>query len=470
MNKKRNTAKVLISVLLLTLVFHTWTQAKETKMYIYYINETGSVSQTDGMDAVAAVKTTKSSLTGINFNGATKELTLNGLQADTLRIYTKKINVKGTNQLDKIFVNTTVQEITAAAGATLAGEVSGKKAEEFSKKLAEEMTVANNTASKGSITLDKTQATIYSAGNGNTITLKATKQGTETIKWSSSDSNVATVNNGLVTGKKAGTAVITAALINSKGQETDKATCTITVNAPVIALDKSSATIYTKGENSSLTLTATVNKTKAAGNTVTWTSSDKTVATVNNGTVTPQKKGTVTITAAFGGATATCKVTVKEPTLSLNKSSATIYTKGVKTITLVATENGTEVAGANVTWKSSDTSIAKVENGKVTAVAKGEATITAKANGISKTCKITVKKPSISVSPTSVTVKKGKKATLTTTVKPGNGTEKPTYKSSKKSVATVDSNGVITGVAAGEATITVSCYGVSATVKVTVTK
>jgi len=59
MNKKRNTAKVLISVLLLTLVFHTWTQAKETKMYIYYINETGSVSQTDGMDAVAAVKTTK---------------------------------------------------------------------------------------------------------------------------------------------------------------------------------------------------------------------------------------------------------------------------------------------------------------------------------------------------------------------------------------------------------------------------
>lgn len=548
---KKNLKKVFLAVLAVSLGIQTWTLAQGTKEYVHFVKEDGSISQDSPMDAVAVVNSTQSTLTGISYDTEEGKLKLNGLQADTLRIYASKLDVQGVNKFTDIRVNTTVEKITVASGAQLNGKITGEKAEEFLKELKEEMTVFGDSASKGSISLDKTEVTISSAGSGNTVLLKATVQGTETVKWSSSDNTVATVENGLVTGKKEGTATITAALVNSAGQEVAKATCLVsvksaaiflntnavsiyaagtgntatltatvngvvanantvawsssntgvatvnngvvtgvkagtaditatangvstvckvTVNAPVVVLDKGTATIYAKGQNSSLALAATVNKVAVNNSTITWTSSSPAVATVTNGTVKPVKAGTTTITASFSGSSATCKVTVKEPTLSLSETSATIYTKGVKSVTLVAKENGVEVSGANVSWSSSDKTIAKVENGKVTAVAKGEATITAKVNGVSKTCKITVKKPSVSVSPTSVTIKKGKTITLTTKVKPSNGPDKPTYTSSKKSVATVDSNGVVKGVAAGEAVITVKCYGVSAEVKVTVTK
>ena len=138
---------------------------------------------------------------------------------------------------------------------------------------------------------------------------------------------------------------------------------------------------------------------KVSGTTekVTWSTSKKSVATVNSkGKITAKKKGTATITAKVSGKKYTCKVTVKQPVTSvtLNKKTATLTKKGA-TVTLKATAKPTNANQRKVTWKSSNTKVAKVDsNGKVSAVSNGTATITATAADGSKkkaTCKVTVK-------------------------------------------------------------------------------
>ena len=83
-----------------------------------------------------------------------------------------------------------------------------------------------------------------------------------------------------------------------------------TVSVESVTLDASTATLFVGGEP--VTLTATVTPNDATNQTVTWTSSDETVATVTNGTVTAKKAGTAIITATAGGQTATCSVTVSD--------------------------------------------------------------------------------------------------------------------------------------------------------------
>lgn len=129
-------------------------------------------------------------------------------------------------------------------------------------------------------------------------------------------------------------------------------------------------------------------------------------------------------------------------------------------------------------WTSSDTGIASVDkNGVVTGIAEGEATITATAGGKSATGKVTVvagEEPviaveSVTVSPDTLTLKVGETGTLTATVLPEDATAKDVQWSSKNtSVATVDSKGVVTGIAKGETTITATAGGKSASVTVTV--
>ena len=150
-------------------------------------------------------------------------------------------------------------------------------------------------------------------------------------------------------------------------------------------------------------------------------------------------------------------------TITLNKKTATIY-KG-KTTTLKATVTGAEAA--KVTFTSNNTKVATVNKttGKVTAKAKGTATITAKYGDVKVTCKVTFKNPTLTLSKTSASVKVGKTTKITAKATPSG---KVTYKSSNKKVATVSSNGTIKGIKKGTAKITVTCNGVSKTVKVTV--
>ena len=163
------------------------------------------------------------------------------------------------------------------------------------------------------VTLDKTTASVY---EGKTVSLTATVSPSnatyKSVSWKSSDSNVATVSGGVVKGVSPGTATITATTHNGK-----TATCKVTVaedpsivKPTGITLNKTSLTLEAK---STETLTATVAPSNATDKTVTWTSSDTNIATVDGGVVKGVSAGTATITAkTYNGKTATCTVTVEQ--------------------------------------------------------------------------------------------------------------------------------------------------------------
>jgi len=229
----------------------------------------------------------------------------------------------------------------------------------------------------------------------------------KTVSWSSSNTAVATVSsNGTVDGISAGTATITV-----KTQDGNKtATCAVTVtpiSVSSVSL-KSSTNLVVGGTE---TLDAIIDPPNAANKSVTWSSSNTAVATVSsNGTVTGISVGTATITVKTqdGNKTATCAVTVSTNTItvtgvSLNKASIDLI-KGA-TEKLIATITPSNATDQNVTWSSSDTSVATVSaSGMVTAVAAGTATVTAKTvdGGKTANCSVTVTVPIPSV-PTSVT-------------------------------------------------------------------
>lgn len=223
-----------------------------------------------------------------------------------------------------------------------------------------------------------------------------------------------------------------------------------------VTLDKTSATIYT---GKTVTLKATSNDT---AKTVTYTTSNKAVATVSStGVVKGVKAGTAVITANCGNATATCKVTVKAPSVKFAKKSAVVY-KG-KTATVKATLAGV----SSVTYKSSNTKIATVNSktGTVKGIKAGTVTITATSGKLKATYKLTVKNPTFTLTKSSATIAKGKTTTIKSKAAPAS---KVTYISSNKKVATVTSKGVVKGIRKGKVTITVKCNGITKKFVVTV--
>ena len=158
-----------------------------------------------------------------------------------------------------------------------------------------------------------------------------------------------------------------------------------------VILDKEVLTMVV-GETE--TLVANVRPDDATDKTVTWSTSDASVATVADGVVTALAAGTATITAKAGDKEATCVVTVEKKVIAvsgiaLDQTAATL-TEG-ETLTLKATVSPDDATDKTVTWTSSNESVATVDNnGVVTAVAAGTATITATAGDYSATCVVTV--------------------------------------------------------------------------------
>ena len=318
------------------------------------------------------------------------------------------------------------------------------------------------------VSLSKSEAIIE---KGKTVTLKATVTPStlldKSVTWKSSNTKVATVtSSGKVKGIKAGTATITC---TSKVSGT-KATCKVTIIDGNVSLDKNEVTLE---KGSTVTLKATVYPETLEDKSVTWTSSDKRVATVTTkGKVKGVAAGTATITCTSNatGLSATCKVTVINGTVTLNKTEA-IIEKG-KTTTLKATLTPTTLEDMSVTWKSSDKSIATVTSkGKVKGVKYGTATITCTSNatGVSATCQVTVGKVVINMP--EFTLRKTRSVTLKATIYPTSVTDKSvTWTSSDTKVATVTSSGKVKGISAGTATITCTSVatGLSGTCTVTV--
>ena len=234
----------------------------------------------------------------------------------------------------------------------------------------------------------------------------------------------------------------------------------------------------TVGEKTSLT--ATVMPTNAPDTAIRWSSSDENVATVDaNGLVTAISSGTATITATteVGGKTATCIIDVSDPIsiigVSLDKTEL-ILAQG-ELAALIATVYPEYAMNTNVSWKSENESVAKVDaTGLVTAISAGTSIITATAtNGTDDTsddkaaiCLVTVTSASVPIiDETSVTditlnkdtfsLKEGQATRLIANVKPETATNKTIIWSSENiDVATINENGVVTAISEGTTKIT----------------
>lgn len=192
----------------------------------------------------------------------------------------------------------------------------------------------------------------------------------------------------------------------------------------------------------------------STGNKPSWKSNNSKVASVNTyGKITAKKAGTATITAKIRNAEASCKITVAKTEITLNKNNISL--EHGESIRLSAiTSNHSEV-----TWKSQKKSIAQVdEHGMVTGVKPGETSITATSDGTCISCKVKVKTPTIRLSLASATLYRKERKKLTAVVSSG---ITPVWKSSKKSVAIVDSNGRITAIKHGTAEISATVDGVT---------
>ena len=221
-------------------------------------------------------------------------------------------------------------------------------------------------------------------------------------------------------------------------------------------------------------LTATVSPKDADDQTVIWSSSDGSIASVSKGRVSALKAGATTITAKSddGGYTASCSVTVipriiEVSSISLSKTELTLTEGDSETITVTVWPD--DATDKTVTWSSSDTAIATVEDGKITAVREGSATITAKAGDKTATCGLKVEKriiavESIELDKYEVELTEGESVTLVATVKPDDATDKTiVWSTNSEAIAKVDQNGTVTAIKEGEAIITAESGDIQAT-------
>ena len=301
----------------------------------------------------------------------------------------------------------------------------------------------------------------------------------KTLVWESSNPSAVTVgNDGEITAVGDGNATITAKASNGLIARCETKSTTHIIPATGLKLDNNDVKMYV-GDGYTLKATITPNNTTSKN--ITWTSSNPSVATVSRGIIIAIKEGTTTITASTNnGKTATAKVTVSkkviEPySVAIDKPKVTINVGGKAT--LLASITPYNATNKSITWSTSDPTIVNVQNGVVTGLKAGTATITAKtSNGKTATSTVTVSKEAINV--TSITLNSNQiklnansTYTLKVTYSPSNATNQSvTWSSSNTNVATV-SNGVVRGLKGGTATITAkTSNGVTATCTVEVTK
>lgn len=277
----------------------------------------------------------------------------------------------------------------------------------------------------------------------------------KTVVWSTSDSNIATVDQtGMVTAIGPGECVITATSADSAVV----AKCTVIVTEPVdgISLNYTDATIYT-GEK--LVIIPTITPLDADNKAVTYMSSDPSVASVDaNGVVTGISGGStiILVTTVERGLVASCKVTVYEFVTSVEIEDKNPYINKGVTRRLKAIVKPDTATNTGVIWSSSKPNIISVdEKGNITAKDYGSAVITATAadgSGVYDMYTVTSVKPvdKITVDPSSVTILEGQSVTITATITPSDATfTEVDWTTSDETIATVDFNGTITAIKTG---------------------
>lgn len=257
---------------------------------------------------------------------------------------------------------------------------------------------------------------------------------------------------------------------------------------PVSKVTLSKKTLSFDTIGASQTITATVAPSNAVNKTVTWSSSNKKVATVSKGKIKAIGNGSATITAKAGTKTATCKVTVSQKSKSVklrlkgkNVGTALKVQKGKSySFSAVVSPSNTAAKNAKITWSSSNKKIATVSKaGKVTIKGTGKVTLKA-VTADKKSAKVTLNASKNTVKVTKVTVSGKKtmkvkaKQTLSFAISPLTAAnQKVAWKSSNTKIAAVSTKGVVTAKKKGKVTITATAKDGSkkkAAIKISVTK
>ena len=305
----------------------------------------------------------------------------------------------------------------------------------------------------------------------------------QTVSWTSSNTAVATVSgNGLVTAVSNGTTQITARAGNASG------TANITVAEPVptrITIAPESHTLEEIGETVQLRATVRDQRNNAmSGQTITWSSGDEAVATVDgNGLVTAVSDGMAEITARSGSLSANATITVASPvptSITIEPSEYMFEAIGdtLQLATVVLDQRENAMMDVTLTWSSGDEAVATVdENGLVTAVDNGMAEITAQAGDAMGTAAISVSQVpaniSIEVDADDTTLTEiGQTLQLMVSVSDANDEpiSEPSvmWMSSDEAVVTVDEDGLVTAVGNGMADVMAASGDVSDMVSITV--
>jgi uncharacterized protein YjdB len=501
----------------------------------YYVPVAGSPLIDAGLNLGFSFTGTKPDI-GAYEGGSTSSSTV-VVTGVTVSPATVALNVGATSQLTKTITpsNATNQNVTWSSSNTAIATVDGNglvnavaagtatitvTTADGSKKATSTVTVTSTTVAVTGVTIAPTTLSLGINGTGQLAsTIVPSTATNKNVTWTSSNSSVATVSNtGLVTGKAAGTATITAT--TTDGNKT--ATSAVTVSSTEIAtvdLDNATQGTATNQFNFGTGWTHVANTTdpfyqntasysNTTSNTVSLQFTGNKVelytakashhgiaaVSVDGGTETfvdmysATRQNYVSVynsILADGNHTIKIRVTGSKNTASTGTyvvvdylkvySSGSVAVTGVAvtpttatlapgaTQQLTAAVSPTTATNKNVTWTSSNTAVATVNSsGLVTAVAAGSATITAKTADGAKTSTSTVtvtsssvSVSSVSVSPASTTVKLGGTFQLVASVAPSTATNKNvTWRSANNSIATVSTTGVVTGVAAGNVVIT----------------
>lgn len=434
-----------------------------------------TVTTTDGGYSKVCTVTVKQSATTIKLDAA-------GLVLDAGESYTLDVsfNPKTTTETTLRWSsnNTSVAKVDSKGRVTGVGAGDCVITVVTSNNLVAFCYVTVNQAVTG-IKLDSEEVQV---AKGKFVELKANvlpKNATDkNVTWKSSNEKIAQVSDsGTVKGISGGSAIITC----TTDEGGFAAVCMVTVIEKVAGI-KLNKTTYKLGLGKKFTLTAKVTNSAASDPTVTWVSSDPKICAVNkNGVISGKKLGYATITAyANDGseAEASCEVRVVRQATGLTLNTSLMNMIVGDSSNLKATIRPKDVTYKKAKYSSSDTKVAIVDsNGKVTAVGAGTCNITVKPkdnSGLKAVCVVIVRPivaaTGITLNPNEVTLGIGGVENVNFSLKPNDSTDKVTWSSNNKAVATVGkTSGTISAKAPGTTVVTATTSsGKSANVKVTV--
>ena len=359
---------------------------------------TVKVRDAAGNEVIAKVRVDEPTVTRISITAPTKKEYLKG---EPLNLEGGKIKVFYSNDAEKEIPLTEISDKISGYNANITGTQTitvtyGEQSNTFNVEVKEPIIHVNN------VTLNKTSLNIEV---GQTDKLEATinpeNASNKNVTYSSSNPEIVTVGqDGTITGISAGTATIT--VTTEDGNHT--ATCNVAVEVPIISVEGIEIT-NKPTDNMNIgdehELNYEIRPEDATDKNVTWSSTDENVAYVDSNTnkliANGEGTATITITTRDGNYTDSFEVTVNPEiihvdSVTLDKSSLEI--KVEETYKLEATINPENASNKNITYSSSNTEVATVdENGTVTGISKGTATITVTTQDGAKTatCNVTVK-------------------------------------------------------------------------------